>query len=241
MYYSWLLPVFGVTMLLSYSIIYFVEWKHPRYRLVLSTHSAKQWLHGCANILVSVFTGWLFASWLFFAAKHFSGIFGWLTQNFWLQGFYSFLFLDFIIYTWHRINHIFPLLWKYHELHHREKELNVFSTFHFHPKEIMISTAWRFILLPLMGIAPAALLIYNMVFFSVILFHHSNIKIPYKWDKLLGNIIVTPGLHHLHHSVKINESNSNYGSVFSFWDKIFGSITFYRQQQMKFGIEEKTI
>ncbi|MEP6712752.1 MAG: sterol desaturase family protein [Ferruginibacter sp.] len=239
MYYSWLVPILGFIMLLGYSLIYFVEWKHPRYKLVLSTHSTKQWLDGCLNILTSIFMGWLFASYLFIVSHHLTGLFSWLTQNAWLQGLYSFIFLDFIIYAWHRINHLFPSLWKFHAFHHKEKELNVFSTFHFHPKEIIISTCWRLVLLPLIGIAPAALLIYNTVFFTIILFHHSNIKIPYKWDKLLGNIIVTPGLHHVHHSVKMIESNSNYGSVFSFWDKIFGSVTFYRQQSIKFGLEEK--
>lgn len=236
MYYSWIVPVFGFVMLLNFSIIYFLEWQHPKFKQVNSSHSLKQWLRGCVNIFTTIITGWLFASYLFYIEQFFPGLFGWLTTNKWLKAFYSILFLDFIVYAWHRINHIYPGLWKYHVLHHEEKELNVFSTFHFHPKEIFISTVWRLVLLPIVGVTPAALLTYNALFFAVILFHHSNIKIPFKWDKILQYIIVTPGLHHVHHSVKLEESNSNYGSVFSFWDKIFKSFTLYKQQPIKYGV-----
>ena len=239
MYWSRWIPLFAVVMLLGYSIIYFIEWKHPRLKQIHHPHSINEWLKGCINIGITIFTGWLFASWLFFVSFYFKGIFGFITDNIWLQRLYSFLFLDLIVYAWHRINHIYPSLWKYHVFHHEEKELNVFSTFHFHPKEILISTIWRAILLPLMGIDPAALLLYNAVFFAVILFHHSNYKISYRWDKILQHIIVSPGLHHLHHSVKMIESNSNYGSVFSFWDKVFGSFTKYHQQKIEYGIDHK--
>ncbi len=201
------------------------------YKKVMWLH----WFKGCVTITGSIITGWLFASYLFFISHYFTGFFGWVTQNIWLQRLFSFLFLDGIMYAWHRINHLVPSLWKYHELHHREEELNVFSTFHFHPKEIMISTAWRCLLLPLMGIEPAAMLTYNLLFFTVILFHHSNVNISYRWDKFLQLFIVSPGLHHVHHSVIMQESNSNFGSLFSFWDRIFGSHTTYKNQKIKYG------
>ena len=238
MYLQWWILLLAALMITAYSIIYFLEWKHPRYMLPHVHHSVKLWLQGCLNTSASAFTSFLFASYLFFISKHFTGLFGGITDNVWLHFILSFIFLDFIIYWWHRINHIFSGLWKFHVLHHKEQELNVFSTFHFDPKEILISTSWRLILLPLMGIAPAALLIYNAVFFSVILFHHSNFKLSFFWDKLLSKVIVTPGLHHLHHSVKLKESNSNYGSVFSFWDKIFGSHTEWKKQEIRYGVDE---
>ncbi len=236
-YWRWWIPLFGFIMLFGFSIIYFIEWKRPRLQQLQHMHTIKQWLAGCLNIFATIVSGWFFASYLFFISGYFTGLFAVLTHNIWLQRLYSFLFLDAIMYAWHRINHIFPALWKYHELHHKEKELNVFSTFHFHPKEIIISTTWRAVLLPLMGIEPAALLAYNALFFAVILFHHSNFNIGYKWDKFLQLFIVSPGLHHLHHSVIIRQSNSNYGSLFSFWDKIFGSHTKYNQQKIEYGVK----
>ena len=237
MYFQWWIILLGALMIAGYSAIYFLEWKHPLYKLAHINHSYTLWLKGIVNIVASVVTAWLMAAYLVFVSSYFSGLFAIATTNIWVQRIASFLFLDAIMYWWHRINHTFPALWKFHELHHEEKELNVYSTFHFHPKELAISTGWRIILFPLMGINPAALLMYEAVFFTIILFHHSNFRLSYFWDKLFSTVIVTPGLHHLHHSVKIEESNSNYGSVFSFWDRIFRSRTIFTTQPVKYGLK----
>ncbi len=237
MFLEWWILLVGVLMLVAFSIIYLLEWKHPRLKLPHVDHSLKLYFKGCGYVLVNLFTAWLMASYLFFVSKYVTGVFSLITDNFWLQFLMSFLFMDLIMYWWHRINHIVYPLWKFHELHHEEKELNIYSTFHFHHKEIFISTGWKTILFPLIGIRPESLIIYEAVFFSVILFHHSNFKLGFIWDKIVGSIIVTPGLHHIHHSVNITESNSNYGSVFSFWDRLFGSITLYRKQQITYGVD----
>ncbi len=234
--HSWMfVPI--VFMVVAYSIIYLIEWKHPRLSLPHVHHSITNWLKGIGYIISNFVMAIVMASWLQFCAEHMSGLFMFGNVPYWLRFAFSFLFLDIVIYFWHRINHVYYPLWKLHEFHHEEKELNIFSTFHFHPKEVIISTAWRLILLPLMGILPESLIIYEAIFFTVILFHHSNFKMAYPWDKIAGAIIVTPGLHHIHHSVIKQESNSNYGSVFSFWDRLFGTVTAYKKQRIVYGVD----
>lgn len=227
----------GVIMIMIYSVIYFLEWKHPRLQLPHVNHSAVNWLQGMGFVLMNIISSYVMSTFLLNISVHFKGALGFIEMPYWVKFALSFLLLDVLIYSWHRINHIFPSLWKAHELHHQEKELSIFSTFHFSPKEILYSTIWKSIVYPLLGILPEAFFIYNAVFFLIILFHHSNFKLSYLWDRILSSVIVTPGLHHLHHSVILKESNSNYGSVFSFWDKMFGSATMYEEQKIEYGVK----
>ena len=227
----------GASMLTLYTIIYLLEWKHPRLQLNHIHHSKLHWLQGIGFVLLNIGSSYVMATYLQNISTYFTGVIGFLNIPYWAKFIISFLLLDVLIYTWHRLNHIFPGLWKAHELHHQEKELNIFSTFHFAPQEILYSTVWKSIIYPALGILPEAFFLYNAVFFLVILFHHSNYKMSHVWDKIVSAIIVTPGLHHLHHSVILKESNSNYGSVFSFWDRIFQSMTRYEQQIIKYGVK----
>lgn len=231
----------GILMLLIYTLIYLIEWKHPRLQLALVNHSSMNWLQGIGFVLMNIISSYVMATYLLNFSSYFKGLLGFLEFPNWAKFTLSFLLLDVLIYAWHRLNHIFPSLWKAHELHHQEKELSIFSTFHFSPIEIAYSTAWKSIVYPALGILPEAFFVYNAVFFLVILFHHSNYKLSYQWDKIISGVIVTPGLHHLHHSVILKESNSNYGSVFSFWDKIFGSATKYEKQKIEYGVKQSLV
>lgn len=235
-FYTYWIWVPGTVMLLLYTTIYLLEWKHPRLQLPHIHHSSLHWLQGTGYVIMNIISSYVMATYLLNLSGYFTGAIGYLTIPYWAKFTLSFFILDVLLYTWHRLNHVFPALWKAHELHHEEKELNIFSTFHFAPKEILYSTIWKSIVYPALGILPEAFFVYNAVFFLVILFHHSNYKMGYVWDKIVSAIIVTPGLHHIHHSVVLKESNSNYGSVFSFWDRIFGSITKYERQKIKYGV-----
>ncbi len=226
----------GVAMIMFFSVIYFLEWRHPKLKLHNVPHSYLHWSQGIGFVLVNVISSYVMATYLLNLSPYFKGVIGFINLPYWVKFMLSFFFLDLMIYAWHRLNHVSEKLWKAHELHHKETELNIFSTFHFAPAEIMLSTVWKSILYPAVGILPEAFFIYNAVFFSVILFHHSNFKMSFFWEKIISAVIITPGLHHLHHSVIIRESNSNYGSVFSFWDKIFRTDTKYREQEIKYGV-----
>jgi sterol desaturase/sphingolipid hydroxylase (fatty acid hydroxylase superfamily) len=132
----------------------------------------------------------------------------------------AFLMLDAWQYAWHVINHRIPLLWRFHAVHHSDGEMDASSAVRFHTGEVMLSHLARLAVLPLLGVTPLDLLIYESVMFPVILFHHSNLRIPERLDRGLRWVIVTPGMHWLHHSDEIRETNSNYASVFSLWDRL---------------------
>lgn len=131
--------------------------------------------------------------------------------------------LDLWQYVWHRINHRMAFLWRFHAVHHTDRELEASSALRFHTGEIVLSSLARLAVLPLLGLTIGEVLIYETVLLPIILFHHSNVRVPGGVDRWLRWLIVTPWMHWVHHSEYQPETDSNYSSVFSVWDRLFGS------------------
>jgi sterol desaturase/sphingolipid hydroxylase (fatty acid hydroxylase superfamily) len=138
-----------------------------------------------------------------------------------VAGILSFLIIDLYMYFWHRAMHQLPLAWRFHQLHHTDRSMNVSTAYRFHPIEIISSSIPKLLLIWLLGISSNFVLIYELVFTVVVALHHSNWAIPESIDRLLALVIVTPNLHRIHHSQVVAETNSNYGSVLNWWDRIF--------------------
>ena len=135
------------------------------------------------------------------------------------------LLIDCWQYIWHRANHVAPLLWMFHQVHHSDKDMDASTGLRFHPIEIVYSSLIRLAIIPLAGIQLEQLILYEIILLPIILFHHSNIKINESLDRFLRIIIVTPHMHRLHHSDIQSETDSNYSSIFSIWDRLFNTFT----------------
>ncbi len=133
------------------------------------------------------------------------------------------LIIDAWQYLWHRLNHVVPLLWRFHSVHHTDRDMDATTALRFHTGEIILSSTVRLAVLPLLGVTITEVLIYETILLPIILFHHSNVGVPASVDVWLRWLIVTPWMHWVHHSDEQPETDSNYSSVFSFWDRIFGS------------------
>ncbi len=187
--------------------------------------------HDAANVALGVFNAAV-ASFLFagatlvvtqWADRHGIGLLHWLGWS-GAWGFAAaFLLFDLWQYAWHRLNHRVGILWRFHAVHHADRDLSASSGLRFHTGEIVLSSTARLMVLPVLGITLPQLLLYEAVLLPVILFHHGNIKLPGSADRVLRWLIVTPWMHWVHHSVHQPETDSNYSSVFSFWDRLFGS------------------
>jgi sterol desaturase/sphingolipid hydroxylase (fatty acid hydroxylase superfamily) len=138
-----------------------------------------------------------------------------------IAGILSCLILDLYMYLWHRSMHQLPLAWRFHQLHHTDRSMNVSTAYRFHPIEIISSSIPKLLLIWSLGISSDFVLIYELVFTVVVALHHSNLAIPGSIDRVLSLVIVTPNLHRIHHSQVVAETNSNYGSVLSWWDRLF--------------------
>lgn len=141
-----------------------------------------------------------------------------------IEGIIAFLLMDLAFYYWHLANHKIPVLWRFHNVHHIDPDLDVSTSFRFHFGEIALSAIFRIIQISIIGITPVAFLIYEICFTANTIFQHSNVKLPIRIERILNKIIVTPRMHAVHHSQFRNETDSNFSTVFSWWDRLHKSI-----------------
>lgn len=127
--------------------------------------------------------------------------------------------LDAWMYGWHRANHAIPLLWRFHRMHHSDNRMDVTSATRFHTGELAAANLLRLALIPLLGLQIAPIVCYEIMVVAVTQFHHANISLG-RYDRWLRAVIVTPDMHKLHHSRWRPETDSNFSTVFSCWDRL---------------------
>ena len=194
----------------------------PATRRTRGRHGALNLALGGLNALLVavIFAGAWLATTEWAAARGF-GILWWTDAPAAVRWPAALLLLDAWTYAWHRLNHRVPLLWRFHRWHHADREMDVTTASRFHTGEIVLSSILRVPVLALIGCGIEELALYEVMLFAVVQFHHANIALPGRLDRILGAVIVTPSLHKVHHSVVRAECDSNYSSLFSWWDRIF--------------------
>jgi sterol desaturase/sphingolipid hydroxylase (fatty acid hydroxylase superfamily) len=114
-------------------------------------------------------------------------------------------------------------LWRIHRMHHSDIDFDVTTALRFHPLEIILSMLWKAAVVIALGAPVLAVLAFEIVLNGAAMFNHSNVKLPLRADRVLRWLIVTPDMHRIHHSIRLNETDSNYGFNFAFWDRLFGT------------------
>ena len=146
--------------------------------------------------------------------------------------------LDLWIYAWHRLNHALPLLWRFHEVHHLDEMLDTSTALRFHFGEVVISAVVRAGVTWLLGVPFATVLVFETLVVLAALFQHSNLKLPPAIERSLSLVIVTPSIHWMHHHARREDTDSNYATILSVWDRIFLSISPHvREVDMDMGVE----
>ena len=105
----------------------------------------------------------------------------------------AFLLMDLTFYYWHLANHMIPGLWRFHNVHHIDPDLDVSTALRFHVGEILLSTAFRIVQVSLIGLSPLTYMLYESVFQGSTLFHHSNVRLPLRAERLLNKVLVCRG------------------------------------------------
>jgi sterol desaturase/sphingolipid hydroxylase (fatty acid hydroxylase superfamily) len=148
------------------------------------------------------------------------------------------LLLDFWIYWWHRVNHVVPFLWRFHEVHHLDEMLDSTSALRFHFGEVVLSSMVRAGVIFALAMPLGSVVIFEILVLASALFHHSNLMLPAAFERTLSFIIVTPSIHWVHHHAKRVDTDSNYSTVLSIWDRLFGSRSkTLRTVDMPIGVE----
>ena len=157
------------------------------------------------------------------------GLFNILDWPIFLEATICILLFDLIIWLQHVVTHKIPLLWRLHRVHHADVDFDVSTAIRFHPIEIALSMILKIGIVYLLGPAAWAVVIFEILLNGSALFNHANLAIPSQIDKWLRYLIVTPDMHRIHHSMKHEEHDSNYGFALSIWDRVFGTYSTLKQ------------
>jgi sterol desaturase/sphingolipid hydroxylase (fatty acid hydroxylase superfamily) len=146
--------------------------------------------------------------------------------------------LDFSFYAAHVSWHKFSALWPFHAVHHSDPAVDVTTTIRQHPVESLLRYAAMGAMAIAIGPSPAAFAVYRVASALNGFLEHSNIRVPQWLDGLLSLVTTWPNMHKVHHSRKPEQTDTNYGNIFSVWDRLFGTFTPSREgANISYGLD----
>ena len=142
----------------------------------------------------------------------------------WLEVPLAFLALDYTLYLWHALNHRVAFLWRFHQPHHSDRDMDASTALRFHFGEVALSVGWRAAQIVVIGVSPLSYSVWQTGLILSILFHHSNVRLSDRTERLVRQVLVTPRMHEIHHSNVHEEADSNWSSGLSLWDRLHGTL-----------------
>ena len=155
----------------------------------------------------------------------------------WIETILAVVLLDYTLWWWHWASHRVPFLWRFHLVHHIDRDMDASTALRFHFGELALSAVARALQMIVIGVDSRTLWLWQTILFASLLFHHSNVRLPLRFERLLVRLIVTPRMHGIHHSDRRDETNSNWSSLLSAWDFLHRTMRFdVPQEQIVIGI-----
>lgn len=237
---------FLVSIVFNGAIILALIWEQFQPRAALAFSLPIRWSNHIALYLLNMFLlRWLTPLLGVATAVHAQAA-GWGLFHQWQAGLAvqlaaGILFLDLCGYGLHRLSHRYRLLWRFHRVHHSDPDVDLTSEFKHHPLEYLLNAAAFSAAVLVFGVHPAAIVLHLMLFQFVSVLSHANVRLPFHSDPLIRRLLVTPDMHRIHHSSYQPETDSNYGMLFSFWDRLFGTYVDQPRdgfERLQLGLEE---
>ena len=206
----------------------------------------KKWRHALPNLfftLTTVIINFALAFLLLKTADWVSangfGIINWLPEMpLWLFVLLGVLLLDFFgAYLAHFVEHKIKPLWMVHLVHHTDHNVDTTTANRHHPIESVIRFAFTLFGVFLVGTPIGIVMLYQSLSLVATQFTHANIKMSKQVDKLLSYIIVSPDMHKVHHHYVLPYTDSNYGNIFSIWDRLFGTYMELDREKIVYGVD----
>ncbi|CAM1340683.1 sterol desaturase family protein [Tenacibaculum amylolyticum] len=167
------------------------------------------------------------------------GLINWLPEMpLWLYVLLGVLFLDFFgAYLAHLVEHKVKPLWMVHLVHHSDHKVDTTTANRHHPIESVIRFTFTLLGVFLVGTPIGIIMLYQSMSLIFTQFTHANIKMPRKLDKLISFIFVSPDMHKVHHHNLLPYTDSNYGNIFSIWDRLLGTYMELDREKIVYGVD----
>ncbi len=159
----------------------------------------------------------------------------------WAYTLIGLLLLD-LIGAWfvHWTEHKVKWMWKFHLIHHTDTHVDTTSANRHHPGESVFRFIFTTMGVVLVGAPMWMVFMYQAISVLLSQFNHANILLPKSLDKALSWLIVSPDMHKIHHHYVLPYTDSNYGNIFSIWDRLFGTFMTMEREKLVYGIDTHT-
>jgi sterol desaturase/sphingolipid hydroxylase (fatty acid hydroxylase superfamily) len=166
------------------------------------------------------------------------GILQWLALPLWAQIILGLLLLDLIgAWTIHWLEHRIKWLWRFHLIHHTDTYVDTTTANRHHPGESVFRFIFTTLAVLISGAPIGVIMLYQSLSVVLSQFNHANIHLPRWADRALSWLIVTPNMHHVHHHYIMPQTNTNYGNIFPFWDRLFGTYAQMDSKDLRYGVD----
>jgi sterol desaturase/sphingolipid hydroxylase (fatty acid hydroxylase superfamily) len=190
------------------------------------------WFTNGALLACALLVSWLLAPWLSPAFSDAlgsqTGILVWLgvpNTSYVAYVLLGVLLLDLMTYALHRLLHAVPLLWRLHQVHHSDGDMNASTHFRQHPLQLVVAMLLQLPMLWLLGVSGVSWVLYGALSAAIQLWQHAALDHSSLLDRWLRPIFVTPAMHRVHHDHRRQFHDTNYGALFSLWDRLLGTYT----------------
>ncbi len=196
-------------------------------------HYATNLAFGAIGIaMMAIFAGPHINDWNNFLNAHSIGLLHWLHVTGWKNVVASIAILDLMGWWWHYACHRFPLMWRLHKVHHSDLEYNFSTTYRTHWAEMAAELAGRMVMYALVGPTLLAITVYELIILALSQYQHADIKMPERLEEFLSRFFMTSHKHFIHHSLDADDYDTNYGFIFAYWDKLFGTFKSYAPEHL---------
>ena len=205
----------------------------------------KKWSHAGVNLIF--FACSMLINLLFGIAT--VGIFGFLVSNelgllylndlpIWVELLIAILILDFSAqYLVHYLLHKVKWMWKFHMIHHSDTKVDATTGTRHHPGDYVLREVFALFAVVLLGMPFAFYMVYRICSIFFAYFSHANIQVPRWLDRPISYVFVTPNMHKFHHHFERPWTDTNFGNMFSIWDRLFGTFVYDDPKKIKYGLD----
>ena len=208
-----------------------------RYRTTKLNHAAVNFAFTVIHLIIHSLLAIVIVRLSDWCQSHSFGIVHWTKANIGWSVLIGVLALDFSSWWVHWVMHRQPLLWRFHLIHHSDSKVDVTTGLRHHPGDSMLRGVFFILFIFISGAPMYAVMIYQTLVVAFTAFTHANISLPVAIDKWLSYLLISPNMHKVHHHRLQPYTDTNYGAVFSIWDRLLGTFSHLPMQDIRYGID----
>jgi sterol desaturase/sphingolipid hydroxylase (fatty acid hydroxylase superfamily) len=166
------------------------------------------------------------------------GLLQWIDLPIWIELLIAVLFLDLIAqYFVHYLLHKVSFMWKFHMIHHSDTTVDASTGTRHHPGDYFFRELFSLFAIVICGMPLAFYMLYRIITVFCTYITHANIVVPSWLDKTLSLVFITPNMHKFHHHFERPWTDTNFGNIFSIWDRVFGTFVYDDPHKVKYGLD----